>query len=924
MHNLRNLSATAMAARALAGLIVCLLSQTLQAQLAPALSDCNAPAFAQTLRAAAQSEVPAAGAYWLSRNLIQWPGVREPGVYRIYYGAAESLVVNDGHPVASARGALLLTQVASRLPEDVRKRFAFVGPGAVLKLPVSAVPALPALLRDVLVLVHEDAAGHVLHASRMQIPGVLDDLYGDAAQKRGLGVQAGVRHTRFALWAPTAQSVSLCLYPRGDGDAARTVPMEFNGKSGAWTHTGPAALSGQYYTYLVDVVVPGVGLVRNRVTDPYSISLTTDSKRSYIADLNAPALKPPGWDTHRTPARVRTQTDMVVYELHVRDFSINDASVDVSMRGKYSAFTQRDSLGMRHLRRLSRAGLTDVHLLPVFDIATISEQGCTTPAVPPGLAPDSDLQQAAVMATAAQDCFNWGYDPLHFSAPEGSYASDAVDGAVRIREFRSMVMALHQAGLRVGMDVVYNHTSASGQLEKSVLDRIVPGYYHRLDSRGNVEHSTCCDNTATEHRMMAKLMIDSVALWATDYRIDSFRFDLMGHQPRAAMEQLQRRLLRDTGRTIPLIGEGWNFGEVANGARFVQAAQGALNGSGIATFSDRARDAARGGGAADSGAALVARQGYLNGMHYAPNALAPPASAVQLMQAADLVRVGLAGTLRDYTMTTFDGSVRRLDRIAYGDQPAGYASAPGEVVNYVENHDNHTLFDINALRLPQATSQEDRARVQILGAALPMFSQGIAYFHAGIDTLRSKSLDGNSFDSGDWFNRIDWGLQDNNFGVGLPPREGNGASYPWLAPVLANPAIKPRAQDIAWTTHAFADLLDIRASSSLFRLTTAREVRRRLQFPNTGPAQNPLVLVGHLRGEGHAGAVFRELLYFVNVDPHAQTVVLPDARLKPYVLHPVHLRANAADQRPVIESTYDTRTGSFSVPGRTALVYVLR
>ena len=208
---------------------------------------------------------------------------------------------------------------------------------------------------------------------------------------------------------------------------------------------------------------------------------------------------------------------------------------------------------------------------------------------------------------------------MHYTAPEGSYASNPADGAARLREFRQMVMGLHRAGLRVGMDVVYNHTFASGQHEKSVLDRIVPGYYHRLNAEGVVERSTCCDNTATEQMMMGKLLIDSVLTWAQGHHIDSFRFDLMGHQPRALMERLAARLKAETGREIPLIGEGWNFGEVADGQRFVQASQLSLNGSGIGTFSDRGRDAVRGGSAGDSGAAMVARQGYVSGLYHDPN-----------------------------------------------------------------------------------------------------------------------------------------------------------------------------------------------------------------------------------------------------------------------------------------------------------------
>jgi pullulanase len=456
-----------------------------------------------------------------------------------------------------------------------------------------------------------------------------------------------------------------------------------------------------------------------------------------------------------------------------------------------------------------------------------------------------------------------------------------------------------------------------------VLDRIVPGYYHRLNADGAVERSTCCDNTATEHRMMAKLMRDSVVVWARDHHVDSFRFDLMGHQPRDAMLQLQREVDAAAGRHIHLIGEGWNFGEVADGARFVQAAQGRLDGTGIATFSDRARDAARGGGCCDSGIELQRRQGWLNGLHYAPNAAAAGLDARNdLLRSADLVRVGLAGSLREFPLDTWNGQRTLLRRIDYAGQPAGYASEPGEVVNYVENHDNPTLFDINVLKLPVATSSTERARVQILGAALVAFSQGVAYFHAGMDTLRSKSMDRNSFDSGDWFNRLDWTYRDNFFGTGLPPASDNGVNWPLLRPLLANPAIRPAPADIAWTRDAFRDLLRIRASSSLFRLRHADEVIARLRFPDSGSAQNPTLVVGQLNGREHAGAEFRELLYFINVDPRAQTLTLASERDKPWSLHPVHVSPAAADPR-ARESSFEPRSGRFEIPARTAVVYVV-
>ncbi len=458
-----------------------------------------------------------------------------------------------------------------------------------------------------------------------------------------------------------------------------------------------------------------------------------------------------------------------------------------------------------------------------------------------------------------------------------------------------------------------------------MLDRIVPGYYHRLDEAGRVTTSTCCANTATEHRMMAKLMADSAVTWAREYRIDSFRFDLMGHQPRAAMEELQARVNAATGRDVLLIGEGWNFGEVADGARFVQASQLSLNGSGIATFSDRARDAIRGGGAGDNDARQVSVQGYVNGLGYDPNADAPATvTATDLMRTADMVRAGLAGSLRSYRLPTFDGRDTPLEQVPYaGNQPAGYVTAPGEVVNYVENHDNQTLYDLHAFKLPLGTPSDERARAQILAAALNAFSQGIAYYHAGIELLRSKSMDRNSFDSGDWFNRIDWTGHDNFFGSGLPPARDNAASWPLMQPRLADRRLKPTATDIAWTRAAFSDLLRIRSSSTLFRMRTQADVAGRLRFLNTGPDQVPEVIAGHLQGRGYPGAGFRDVLFLVNVDTDAHTLQFDGERGKQYVLHPVHRAPGAADRRAAESSRYDAGTGRFTVPARTAVVFVV-
>jgi pullulanase len=862
----------------------------------------------ETLLVASPTGSGEARAAWLDAHRLRWAGVSAgDGPIRLLHARRGGLSLFAGEPPRGMDNVLPLDAVEALPPTPSTQRFSHIGPGVTLAVRAADRKRLRELHRGQLMLVQHDEQGRLLRATSAQAAGALDDLYAAAESVSDLGATLRARQTRFALWAPTAQRVALCLYPRGDAKAASMLPLKRDARTGVWSAAVRRNLSGRYYAYVVDVVVRGKGLVRNLVTDPYSLSLTTDSKRSAVVDLNDAANKPAGWDATPTPSRVAHPVDMVIYELHVRDFSVGDKTVSAAHRGKYLAFTESGSDGMKHLQSLSRAGITDVHLLPVFDLATVPEKGCTTPAVP-SAPPDSAAQQAAVTKSAATDCFNWGYDPFHFTAPEGSFATNAADGAVRIREFRAMVQALHRMNLRVGMDMVYNHTTASGQHAKSVLDRIVPGYYQRLDEKGAVANSTCCDNTATENRMMAKLMIDSAVVWARNYRVDSFRFDLMGHQPREAMERLQRVVNAATGRRIDVIGEGWNFGEVENGKRFVQAAQKSLNGSGIGAFSDRARDAAR-GSSWGSGEDSVRNKGWLHGEGTA--------------QQADLLRVGLAGTLEGFEMTDRNGQRVPLSRIDYNGQPAGFASQPAEVVNYVENHDNQTLFDNNATKLPRETSREDRARVQHLGAALVAFSQGIAYFHAGQEILRSKSLDRNSYDSGDWFNRLDWTLQDNGFGAGLPPERDNKDHWPVMQPLLdAGPRIKPTPAEIAWTRDAFLDLLRIRASSTLFGLRSADEVAKRLTFHNTGPSQVPTVLVAHLDGDSHVGANFKELVVLINADAAAQTITVPALAGKPYRLHPVHRAADAADARAATAS-YALASGAFGVPARTAVVFVV-
>lgn len=778
-------------------------------------ADCDAPTDATLLRPAVDT-TREARAYWLDEDTLVWPGVPAEGTFQ--FEEADAPLAIDTAP----------------LDPKVAERFRFVGEGVRLKLPKAQVP--DALIGNLPVTRY--VGTRPVDGTYLQPAGAIDAIYADEAEKARLGFVDG----RVSVWAPTANHAWVCTYAAPTSPSTGLSDMVRDDRSGVWSARVPA---GAYYLYLVDVTLPGGEFIRQRVTDPYSVALSADGKRSLAISLDDPRLAVPGFE--KTPDRIGASTDLSIYELHVRDFSRDDATVPAEHRGKYLGFTHAGSNGMRHLRALADAGLTDVHLLPVFDFANVPERGCD---------PNGHKQH---------DCFNWGYEPFHFNAPEGSYATEP-DGIARIVEFRRMVKALHDADLRVGMDVVYNHTTAAGQSANSVLDRIVPGYYYRLDAKGEVETSTCCANTATEHRMMAKLMRDSVVQWATQFGIDSFRFDLMGHQPRPVMERLKGALWEATGRDIPLIGEGWNFGEVADGKRFVQASQLSLEGAGIGTFSDRARDAVRGGGPSDKLPALRDAKGWVNGANDA--------------HLADLVRVGLGGTLKD-----------PWAKVDYNGQPAGYAAQPGEVVNYVENHDNLTLFDLNEYKLPRDTSMDERARVQLLAAATTAFSQGVAYWHAGLDVLRSKSLDGNSYDSGDKVNRLDWTYTDNGLGAG--------------------------AKDIAWMRDAFRDQLRIRASSSLFRMRRADDVRQRLTFPSTGDAR---VIAGRIDGRGFPDANFNGVLYLLNADTQAHSVDVPEARDQAWSLHPVQRTGTDARAR---EATFDAGTGRFIVPARTAVVFVL-
>ena len=861
-----------------------------------------------------------AKAHWLSASTITWPGAPATGTYKLYY-AANGGLSSAPEGITGADGSIELA-ISGALPPALAQKYPHLASGTALTLPQAAVASLASKATSQFAIAQFDASGNLVQVTSLQSAGMLDTLFAPAAANARLGATfsaAGV--PTFRVWAPTAKSVALNIYADASTTTASSVPMMRDAASGVWSYAAPNAswTNRAYYTYTVNVLSrwAGNGLVSNIVTDPYSLSLNANGQRSFVANLDSAALKPSGWDGHAIP-KLDHPTDISIYELQVRDFSASDLTVPSAHRGKFMAFTDVESNGMRHLRSLQKSGMSHVHLLPSFDIASINETGCTTPAIPAD-GPNSPNQQAAVAAADNTDCFNWGYDPVHYSAPEGSFATNANDGAVRVREFRSMVQSLHENGLRVVMDVVYNHTSGSQQGPLSVLDKIVPTYYYRLNNSGNITNDSCCADTAAENAMMAKLMIDSVATWARDYKVDSFRFDIMGMTPLAVIKKLNADVNQAAGRDIYLYGEAWNFGVIANDARFVQARQSNMYGSGVGSFNDRLRDAVRGGGCCDSGPSLISQQGFIHGAYVDPNATSTQTKD-DLLRLGDLVKVGLSGTLRDYSFIDRFGALRSNAQIDYFGQQAGFAANPAETINYVEAHDNQTLFDLNAYKLPQSTSLADRVRVQNLGAAINMFSQGVPFFHAGQEILRSKSMDRDSYNAGDWFNKLDYTYQSNNFGVGLPMQGVNGSNWDLMSPILANALIKPDSAAIINARDYFKNLLEIRADSSLFRLRTASDVTQRLKFHNTGPEQVPGVIAMTIDGRGYQRGKYNAVAVFFNVDKVARHVVIADLKGHKLSIHKVILKSDA-DQLAKT-ATFDQASGTFRIPPRTTVVFV--
>lgn len=580
--------------------------------------------------------------------------------------------------------------------------------------------------------------------------------------------------TRFRVWAPTAEAVTLNLYSRGlGGEADERIEMR-RGARGTWGVSLRGDLHGVFYTF--SATIRGAG--QAEAVDPYAVAAGANGLRGMVVDLSR--TNPAGWGRDRRPA-FRRAVDAIVYELHVRDFTIHPSS-GVEHPGKFAGLTEG-----RALDHLVGLGVTHVHLLPVFDFVSVDE---TRPEAPQ---------------------YNWGYDPQNYNVPEGSYSTDPFDGVTRIREFKRMVLALHRAGIRVVMDVVYNHTARA---QDSHLNLLVPGYYYRQDAKGGFSNGSGCGNeTASERAMVRRLIVDSVVHWAREYHVDGFRFDLMGLHDVDTMNAVRAALDR-VDRSILLYGEGWTGGESPLPEKRRASKQNAAKLDRIAAFSDDLRDGVK--GAVWDGT----RPGFING------------------------RDGLEETIKFSVVAATPHPQVDCARVDYSKAP--WAAEPHHCVNYVSCHDNHTLWDkLGLARRPAdlpgrdpadagrsaraAMSQRERIRLLKLANAIVLTSQGIAFLHAGEEFCRTKHGEENSYNLGDRINAIDWRR-------------------------------KERFRDVAGYCRG---LVALRRARPELRLASARAIRRRLDFLPM-PAAN---MVGFSIGRAGSRAPAVVVIYNARREP---------------------------------------------------------
>lgn len=512
-----------------------------------------------------------------------------------------------------------------------------------------------------------------------------------------LGISYTPASTRFTVWAPLASAARLHLYREAVGGIARRIEMQ-PGEQGSWSAVVPENCEGLYYTFQVNNKTSLGFEWSQEVSDPYAIATGVNGLRAAVIDIKK--TDPEGWERNRLPVGAAL-APVIVYELHIRDASM-DISSGIAQKGKYLGLSETGttnqygaSTGLDHLAEL---GVTHIHLLPFFDYRS-SDESLTSPP------------------------YNWGYDPLHYNTPEGTYATSVSDPSTRIRELKKMILAMHQRGLKVVMDVVYNHT---GLTETSHFEQLVPGYYFRKNSDGKFSNASACGNeTASEKPMFRKFMLESLAHWVSEYHIDGFRFDLMGIHDLETMNQIARHL-RGIRPDLLLYGEGWTAGSspLPDSLRAIKNRVRQLDQ--IAVFGDEFRDGIKGS------VFDYHQPGFVSGA----------------FDNISSIQFGVVGAVSHPQLN--------YQQVNYSKAP--YAISPRQMIAYADCHDNHTLWDRLAISA-SSFSEADRKKMHQLALAMVLTSQGTPFLHAGTEFLRSKKGNENSYNAPDSINAIDWNLK---------------------------------------------------------------------------------------------------------------------------------------------------------------------
>ncbi|MBN1926208.1 MAG: type I pullulanase [Prolixibacteraceae bacterium] len=583
--------------------------------------------------------------------------------------------------------------------------------------------------------------------------------------KSPLGIFCNGQKTSITIWAPTASKVIFRLYDDGfKGEPFEVFEMH-RGEKGEWLYELEGGFHGTYYT--IQCMVDGRWM--DEIPDPYAYAVGVNGRRGMICEFSL--TNPPGWESDKRvlPAHY---SDMVLYELHVRDFSIDEFS-GIKNKGKFLAFTEEGTLSPEGLKtgidHLVEMGITHVHLLPVFDFLTVDE------------------------AHPEKKQYNWGYDPLNFNAPEGSYSTNPFDGETRIREFKQMVLALHRAGMGVIMDVVYNHTAL---INHSYFNQTVPGYYYRQRYDGSFsDASGCGTEIASERAMVRKYIIDSLKFWAEEYHIDGFRFDLMGIYDLETMKEI-RKVLDKIDSRIVMYGEGWAAAPSPMDEKFRALKENAPKLERVAMFNDDFRDALKG--------------------HWGNPASRGFASGQTLNE--ESVKYAIVGaTYHPQIVYNYVASTKWA-----------WSLSPRQSINYISCHDNYTFYDKLKLSRPEATLSE-LIRMVCLAGAILLTSQGVPFLHAGVEMLRTKRGDGNSYRSPDEINLIDWS----------------------------------RKAMFWYVTRYFQTLIGIRKKHPAFRMTNAEMIQQHLKFSK---CYMPGVVAYEL-GENANGDEWKHIIVIFNNNP---------------------------------------------------------